>query len=70
MSNSPRTDAFMINNRFPAVFELAKLSAEIEEEVTSLRKEIEYLKHEMSLKDVTIKALEEQLCIIDDSAVE
>lgn len=61
MSNSPRIDSYMINNRFPSVFELANLATELEEETTSLRKEIEYLKHQLSQKDIIINDLEEQL---------
>jgi hypothetical protein len=61
MSNSPRTDAYMINNRFPSVFELATMASELEAKVSFLEKEVEYLKHQLSVKESIINDLEEQL---------
>ena len=67
MSNSPRTDAYMISHRFPSVFELAGLASEFENEVQSLRKEVEFLKHELSAKNNLIGDLEEQLYNFDSN---
>lgn len=61
MSNSPHIDTYMQNNRFPSVFELATLAAEFESKANNLEKEIEYLRHQMSIKDSIINDLEEQL---------
>ena len=61
MKESTRAKDYMMTTRFPAVFELAHLATELEEEVNSLRKEMDLLNHQLKEKDTIITELESQL---------
>lgn len=67
MKESTRAKDYMHTNRFPAVFELAHLATELEEEVNSLRKEVDLLNHQLKEKDSVIADLESQFYSYDSS---